>query len=186
MKLLNSIKLSLLPILALPIILSSCQKLDSLIKVNIPLQMADVSFTIPATSGTTVSTGATIEFNVDSAIQANNASFTAANIKSVIVDSVIVNLTNATAGNSFSNVSSFSASVSSNTDATQVVFAQANNNTTGVVSTLKLIPTSNVDLVYYFNSTSFTYAFNATLVTPTTIDLTADATIYYHAVVSPD
>jgi hypothetical protein len=166
--------------LALSVIMTSCKKLDSLVKVNVGLQMAQVPFTInPTGAGTTTET-ATVNFDVDSAINSNNASYGVANIKSAQVDSVVITLTNAT----FAGVTNTSASFYSDAVATPVTIAtNANGSAT---SSLTLVPSSTVDLTNYVKATSFTYSFVSTHSEPILNPISANAIVYFHVVVSPN
>jgi hypothetical protein len=166
--------------LTLSVIMTSCKKLDSLVKVNVGLQMAQVPFTIQATDlvGTTTET-ATIHYDVDSAIKANNASYGVANIQSAKVDSVVVTLTNAT----FAGVTNTNASFYSDAVATPVTIASNANGS--ATSSLTLVPSSTVDLTSYVKATSFTYSFTSThpaIPNP----ISANAIVYFHLVVSPN
>ena len=181
MKLKNTNKLGLLTILALAVTVTSCKKLDNLVQVNVGLQMAEVPFTIQANdvAGTATYTE-TIEFNVDSAIKANNASFGVANIKSATIDSVVVTLQDPA---TFTGVTNVHASLSSDANTNTVTIASTTATSTS--SSLKLVPTSALDLTSYLNATSFTYSFTSTNpVIPNPVQANAD--VYFHLVVGPN
>jgi len=186
MKLLNQSKLGLLAILALAITLTSCKKLDNLVQVNVALQMAQVPFTIDTTStaGTTSSTGI-VYYNVDSAIKAstNNTSFGVGNIKSAMIDSVVITLTSPNTA-TFSGVTNVYASFYSNTNTSPTtITANANGSTSSSLTLLPLSP--NPDLTSYLKATSFTYTFTCTHPAVTT-PIQANAAVYFHLAVGPN
>jgi hypothetical protein len=173
-------KLSLLIISAVSITMTSCKKLDNLVNVNVGLQMAQVPFQINEQGANTSVDSATIYFNVDSAIKANNASLGVANIKSAKVDSIVFN--NLTSG-SFVNVTAVSAAFHSDTY-TPLVSIAANTAVSSTTS-LTILPATTLDLTNYLKATSFTYAFTIVhgIVSP---NIAGTATVYFHLTVAPN
>ena len=102
-------RLSLVCFIALTVLggtFSSCNKIKDLVKFNIPLQTADVSFTIvPQAIGTRDLVSFETGINLDSILKVENSSLSISNIKSVKITSCVVTASNANADNSFGNLS---------------------------------------------------------------------------------
>ena len=173
-------KLSLL-ILAVAITMTSCKKLDNLVNVNVGLSMAQVPFSINETGAGIANSTDTVHFSVDSAITANNSTVSAANIKSVKVDSIVLTLTQGSF--TAANVTAATASSYSDTYTSNVAFT---GNTAGETATsLTFLPSATVDLTNYLKATAFYYTFTVTHgnVSP---GLQGTATVYFHVEVAPN
>jgi hypothetical protein len=171
--------------LSFSVILISCKKSASLVKVTVPIQMAQVSFTIPP-SQTTTDTTVTIYCNVDSIIRADNPSFNGTNIKSVTALAVNIFLSNADNTDNFGNFSSAEMQISSTENAAAITFAQVTNNPAGYADVLNLPVTPSVELKDYFDATLFTFTFRSSLISPTFVALNATAAINFNVVVGPN
>jgi hypothetical protein len=181
-------KLNVFAILILPLtVITSCKKTDTLVQVNVPLQMAQISYTIPMNQ-TSIDTTISVYCNVDSIIRASNAnSFNISNIKSVTATSANTILTGTTdVADNFGNLSSLSIAISSISDTTATIFAQVTNNPGTFATSLNIPVNDTVNLKNYFDATLFNFTLRSTLTTPTTIALQAQATIQFNIVVGPN
>ncbi len=96
MKILNR-TLGFVAVLALSAVFTSCNKVKDLVKINVPLQTADVKFEIqPVGAGEVKETGFQFGINIDSVLKKENSDLGIGNIKKVKVKSITLNLTNAT------------------------------------------------------------------------------------------
>jgi|SRR5581483_5104794 len=160
-------------------IFSSCNKLKDAIKFNIPLQTADVNFTIsPQQVGTQTLAGFQVGVNIDSILKAENSSLSLSNIKSVKITSCTITAQNATNTDNFANLSAcqFSLAGSSNTYTT---IASVASNPDTYAATLT-IPVSDVELKDYFTSTLLKYQLSGTVRRATTTTLNCTATVKFN------
>lgn len=188
MKLYTLSRLSIFTIFIFPLtVITSCKKSDTLVQVNVPLQMAQIAYTIPINQSS-IDTTISVYCNVDSIIKANNTdSFNISNIKSVTVTSANTILTGTTdAADNFGNLSSLSVSISSTSDTAANIFAGLTNNPGTFATSLNIPVNTTVNLKNYFDATLFNFTFRSGLAAPTTIDLPAQATIQFTIVVGPN
>jgi len=183
-------RLSVFSIFIFPLtIITSCKKTDTLVQVNVPVQMAQITYTIPMNQSS-IDTTTTVYCNVDSIIRAaktNTYSFNISNIKSVTVTSANTILTGTTdAADNFGNLSSLSAAISSTSDTAATIFAQVTNNPGTFATSLNIPVNTTVNLKTYFDATLFNFTFRSALAAPTTINLQAQATIQFTIVVGPN
>jgi hypothetical protein len=171
--------LGLVAVLALSIITPSCNKLKDVITVNVPLQTADIQFSIPPQPvGTQTLASFQFGINVDSVLKIENSSLGIGNIKKVKVKSITLTLSNATQEDNFGVLSACEAGISSNTKPDYVVFAGLTSNPSTYATTLN-IPVKDVDLKDYFNSTVLYYKLTGTTRRATTTTLNGKATIKF-------
>ena len=151
--------------------LQSCTKLAKNLQYDLNLQTASVQVTIPVTSDTSVTAGATQTnyYNVDSFIKANTANVLGlANITSAKIKSCTITLDSGySADNNFANFRSCSASVYSSSNATPYLLSVANNPDT-YATTLSLPVDTTTDLKSYLTGSNFTYNVAGHLRRPTT------------------
>lgn len=187
MKLKTSSNPSIFIILAFSTVIASCKKTDTLVQVNVPLQMAQISYTVPMNQ-TIIDTTVTVYCNVDSIIRAGNTnSFNISNIKSVTVTATNTILTGITdASDNFGNLSSLYTAISSTSDTTAATFAQVTNNPGTFATSLNIPVNDTINLKNYFDAALFNYTFRCVLTTPTTIALQAQATIQFNIIVGPN
>jgi len=183
-------KLSVFAILVFPlVVITSCKKTDTLVQVNVPLQMAQISYTIPMNQSS-IDTTISVYCNVDSIIRtaaANTYSFNISNIKSVTATSANTILTGTTdAADNFGNLTSLSVAISSTSDTAATMFAQVTNNPGTFATNLNIPVNTSVNLKTYFDATLFNLTFRSILTVPTTIALQAQATIQFNIVVGPN
>jgi hypothetical protein len=167
------------------VILISCKKSAKLVKVTVPVQMAQISFTIPP-SQTTTDTTITVYCNVDSIIRAYNSSFNGTNIKSVAAVAVNISLSNADNTDNFGNFSSAEMQISSTENAAATTFAQVINNPTDYADVLNPTVIPSVELKNYFDATLFTFTFRSSIASSTFVALDATATINFTVIVGPN
>jgi hypothetical protein len=170
--------------LSFSVILISCKKSATLVKVTVPVQMAQISFTIPP-SQTATDTTFIVYCNVDSIIKAANPSFNATNIKSTMASSVTISLINADNTDNFGNFNSVSMQITSTENSTASTFAQVTNNPGDYADMLNL-PVTTTELKSYFDATSFIVTFTSTLSSQTFVPLNAVATIAFTVIVGPN
>lgn len=172
---------------AFAVSLSSCNKLKDLVKVNVPMQTADISFTIPAQSsaGTYTLAEFSASLNIDSLIKAENSSVGIKNIQSVKITSCTITLQNADTANHFGVLSTIKAELSTNNNSSLVTLAELSTNPDTQSSYLDLPVNSSLELKDYFSGTSFYYKISGTTRRPITKDLQAKATIKFDVEVTP-
>jgi hypothetical protein len=171
--------LGFVALLALGTLAPSCSKVKDLITINVPLQTADVQFSItPQPVG--AQTLSTFQFgiNIDSVLKVENSSIGTGNIKKVKVKSITLTLTNATQNDNFGALSACEAGLASNTKPDYAVFAGLTSNPETYATTLD-IPVKDVDLKGYFSSTVLYYKLTGTTRRATTTTLTGKATIKF-------
>ncbi|OQP58266.1 hypothetical protein A3860_08070 [Niastella vici] len=166
-------------LLALITIAPSCNKLKDLVTINVPLQTADVDFSIaPQPAGTQTLSSFQFGINVDSVLKKENSSLGIGSIKKVKVKSITLTLSNATQADNFGALSACEASIASNNKPDYVVFAGLTSNPETYATTLD-IPVKDVDLKDYFGSTVLYYKLSGTTRRATTTTLTGKATIKF-------
>jgi hypothetical protein len=157
----------------------SCNKLKDVITVNVPLQTADVQFSItPQPVGTQTLASFQFGINVDSVLKRENSSLGIGSIKKVKVKSITLTLSNATQSDNFGALSACEAGLASNTIPDYVVFAALTSNPDVYATTLD-IPVKDVDLKDYFGSTVLYYKLTGTARRATTTTLNGKATIKF-------
>jgi len=165
--------------LALITIAPSCNKLKDLVTINVPLQTADVDFSIaPQPAGTQTLSQFQFGINVDSVLKNENSSLGIGSIKKVKVKSITLTLSNATQTDNFGALSACEAGIASNNKPDYVVFAGLTSNPDTYATTLD-IPVKDVDLKDYFGSTVLYYKLSGTTRRATTTTLTGKATIKF-------
>lgn len=158
--------------------LTSCNKLKDLIKVNVPLQTAEISFTIePQTAGTKSLAGFQVNINIDSILKAENSKLGMDNIKSVKVKSCTIVAQNASDENNFGNLSACEASLAADSGP-YVKFAEITSNPETFSSSLN-IPVSDVELKDYFYTNVLKYQLSGTVRKATTATLHCTATVKF-------
>ncbi len=167
------------------IAVTSCKKSTTLVKVTVPVQMAQIAFAIPP-SQTVSDTTVTVYCNVDSIIKADNPSFNGTNIKSVAAIAANISLSNADNTDNFGNFNSAEMQISSTENAAATTFAQVTNNPASYADVLNLPVTPSIELKNYFDATLFTFTFRSSLISPTFVALNATATINFNVVVGPN
>ncbi|HEX6429619.1 MAG TPA: hypothetical protein VF008_18130 [Niastella sp.] len=172
---------------AFVVCISSCNKIKGLVKVNVPMQSADISFTIPAqpSAGTYTLAQFSTSLNVDSLIKAENSSLGINNIKSVKITACAITLQNADTLNHFGVLSTCKAELSTNNNSTLATLAELSSNRDTATSYLNLPVNSSLELKNYFSGTSFYYKISGTTRRPITKDLQAKATIKFDVQVTP-
>jgi hypothetical protein len=185
MKISNVNKLGFFIMAVSSIVLTSCKKSATLVKVTVPVQMAQIAIVIPP-SQTVSDTTVTIYCNVDSIIRADNPSFNGTNIKSVTAAAANLFLSNADNTDNFGNFSSVEMQIFSTENTTATTFAQVTNNPAGYADVLNLPITPSIELKNYFDATLFTFTFRSSLASQTFITLNATATINFNVVVGPN
>lgn len=166
---------------AFAVCLSSCDKIKDLVKVNVPMQSADISFTIPAqpSAGTYTLAEFSASLNVDSLIKSENSSLGIENIQSVKITACTIALQNADTENHFGILSACRAELSTNNNSNLVTLAQVSNNPDTQSADLNLAVDSTLELKDYFSGTVFYYKISGTTRRPITKDLQAKATIKF-------
>jgi len=171
--------LGFVALLALSTFLPSCDKVKDAITVNVPLQTADVKFSItPVNAGTGDLTMFQFGVNVDSILKKENSSIGIGNIKKVKVKSITLTLSNATQADNFGAFSACEAGLASNTKPDYTTFAALTSNPETYATTLD-IPVKDVDLKDYFSSTVLIYKLSGTSRRATTTTLNGTATIKF-------
>lgn len=171
--------LGFVSVLALSSLFTSCDKVKDLITVNVPLQTADVKFTIdPQPVGTQTLSIFQFGVNIDSVLKKENSSLGTSNIKKVKVKSITLTLSNATQNDNFGALSACEAGLASNSISSYTAFAALTSNPDAYATTLT-IPVKDVDLKDYFNSTIFYYRLTGTTRRATTTKLNGTATIQF-------
>ena len=171
--------LGFVAILALSTVFTSCNKVKDLITINVPLQTADVKFTIdPVNAGTGQLTIFQFGVNIDSVLKKENSSIGIGNIKKVKVKSITLTLTNATQADNFGAFSACEAGLASNTKPDYTTFAALTSNPDTYATTLDITP-KDVDLKDYFTSTVLFYKLSGTARRATTAPLNGTATIKF-------
>ena len=171
--------LGFVALLALSTFLPSCEKVKDAITINVPLQTADVQFSItPVNAGTGTLTMFQFGVNIDSVLKVENSSIGTGNIKKVKVKSITLTLTNATQNDNFGALSACEAGLASNTKPDYAIFAGLTSNPDAYATTLD-IPVKDVDLKGYFSSTVLYYKLTGTTRRTTTTTLTGKATIKF-------
>lgn len=159
---------------------ASCNKLKDAVKVNVAMQSADISFSIPPQPvGTQTLSSFTATLNVDSIIKANASNMGINNIKSVKITSCSFTLLNADATNNFGALSACQATLSSSSNTTPVTLAEISNNPDANSSSLSLPVNSSVELKNYFSGTSFYYTISGTTRRATTQTMNCTATVKF-------
>jgi hypothetical protein len=157
---------------------SSCNKLKDLVKVNVPLQTADISFTIsPQPAGTQTLSGFQVVVNIDSILKAQNSSLSTGNIKSVKIKSCSLVALNATSSDHFGDLSACQVSLASD-GSSYVKVAELTSNPDAFASSLEL-PVNDVELKDYFNTTVLKYQLSGTVRKATTTTLNCTATVKF-------
>ncbi len=167
------------------LMLSSCDKLNSLVKVNIQLQTAAIEFVIPQASDGTDSASFSYAINVDSLIHANSSDFDTSKIRSVKIDSITFQLTNADANNNFGNVDNAYAQFYSDSYPYFVTIASVTNNPAINTANLTLPVNSTLELKQYFDAHAFYFTLYNHLRTGLTHDLNCIGKAYFVIQVSP-
>ncbi len=162
--------------------LASCKKIKDAVKVNVALQMADISFTIPVIEheGAVTLGEFDVYVNVDSIIKAKNSKLGAEHIKSVKIKSCTVQILDDTIypDDNFTVLQSCRAELSSNTKTAWETIAH----TDSPVETphkLELPVNSSLELKDYFKGTWFSYRITGTAVRPTTHTIDCKATLQF-------
>jgi hypothetical protein len=160
-------------------IFTSCNKLKDLVKFNIPLQTADVSFTIaPQPVGTQTLAGFQVGINLDSILKAENSSLSISNIKSVKVTACTITTSNATTADHFGDLSACQVAIASGSASTFTKVAEITSNPDTYATTLT-IPVSDVELKDYFTTSLLKYQLSGTVRKATTTTLNCTATIKF-------
>lgn len=158
---------------------TSCNKLKDLVKVNVPLETADVNFSIqPQSAGTQALAGFAVVINIDSLLKAENSRLSISNIKKVKITGCKLVLLNSTANDHFGAFSAFEVNLASNTNTNYHKIAGISSNPDAAAVTLDL-PVSDTDLKDYFNSTSLNYQVSGTVRRATTTTLNCKATLTF-------
>lgn len=159
---------------------ASCEKLKDAVKVNVPMQTADVSFTIaPQQAGTQTLSDFITNLNVDSVIKANNTQFGVSNIRSVRITSVRITVLNSDIQDHFGVLSDCKMDFSSNNKPTKVTLASLSNNPNANTSVLDLPVNSSLELKEYFSATAFNYTLSGTTRRAITKTLECRATVKF-------
>jgi hypothetical protein len=171
--------LGFVALLALSAFLPSCDKVKDAITINVPLQTADVQFSItPVNAGTGTLTVFQFGVNIDSVLKKENSSIGIGNIKKAKIKSITLALSNATQADNFGAFSSCEAGLASNAKPDYTTFASLTANPDTYAATLS-IPVNDVDLKDYFGSTIFYYKLTGTARRATTSTLTGTATVKF-------
>jgi hypothetical protein len=177
----NVLSLNLLFLLVSSFFLTSCDKLKDALKVDVAMQTADVSFTIPPQqAGTQTLSEFITSLNVDSAIKANNSQFGISNVKSVKITSVRITLLNGDGQNTFGALSDCKMDFSSNNKPDKVTLGSLSNNPDAAVSALDLPVNSSLELKDYFSAASFNYTLSGTTRRAITKTLECKATVKFN------
>ena len=145
--------------------LSACNKVNDAINVNVPLQMAEVDFTIPPMGvGEHDLATSTVYVHVDSILKAFNASAAVNNIKSVKIKSCTISLLDDTVhpDDNFTSLTSFNVAMSSNnkTDWSTVAILE---NTVIDPYFVNLPVDDKLELKDYFKGTTFLFRMHGKL-----------------------
>lgn len=171
--------------MALGLVFNSCNKLKELVSINLPLETAGISFTLPPLEeGTASATDVDVYLNVDSLIKEEAPNMGVDNIKSVKIESCTITVLNATTEDHFGVLTDCSAAVASNVSPNWLTFAAVTGNPDTYATSLALPVKSDVELKDYFNATRFSYRISATSRRATTTELNCKATIKFKAEVS--
>ncbi len=163
------------------LLLSSCDKAKDLVKVNVAMQSADISFIIhEQPAGTQTLAEFTTLLNVDSLIKSEASSMGISNIKSVKIKSCTFELINSDAQNHFGALSACKAQLFTNANNTVVTLAEIINNSDAAASKLDLPVNADLELKNYFSGTSFYYKISGTTRRATNKPLQARATIKFN------
>jgi hypothetical protein len=174
--------LGFVTVLALSTLFTSCDKVKDLVTINVPLQTADVKFTIePVAAGNIQHATFQWGINIDSVLKKENADLGIGNIKKVKVKSITLNLTNATQTDNWASFSAAEAGFASNaiSPISYITFASKASNPDTYATTLDLSVNSDVDLKDHFGATIFYYKVSATARRATTTALEGTATIKF-------
>lgn len=168
--------------LALSTLFTSCDKVKDLVTINVPLQTADIKFTIdPVAEGSIQETNFQFGISIDSVLKKENPDLGIGNIKKVKVKSITLNLTNATQADNWGAFSSAEAGFASNATSpvSYITFASKSSNPDAYAEVLDLPVNSDVDLKDHFGATVFYYKVAATARRATTTTLEGSATIKF-------
>lgn len=176
--------LRLVACMALGILVISCEKAKELVKVNVPLETAEIRFSIPEQQAGVQSF---VEFNailnIDSMIKAANANFGARNIRSLKLKNCNITASNSNAINHFGALSNCKASFHSINNS-WVDLAELTNNPDAQAGSISL-PVKDAELKTYFSGTSFSYKVSFTTRTATNAALNCKALLKFDAEVGP-
>lgn len=158
---------------------TSCNKLKDLVTINVPLQTADINFTITAQPvGTQTLAGFQVGVDIDSILKAQNSSLSFSNIKSVKIKSCDLVVLNATTNDHFGDISACQVSLASNNSPFTKI-AELSSNPEAYATTLS-IPINDVELKDYFNTTLLRYQLSGTMRKATTTTLNCKATLKFN------
>jgi hypothetical protein len=178
MKLRKLSTVSLAVLFSVSLLNSSCDKVKDAIKVNIPLQQAEIQFDLPpVAAGTHTLAQFQVRFDVDSAIRANASQFSAKNIKSVKLEGLKITASNTTAEDNFGVLSACTAKLSADVNSNLITIGELNNNPDAAASTLTIPVNKDQELKDYFSGKSFSYILSGTARRATTTTLHCKGTI---------
>ena len=173
--------LGFVTVLALSTLFTSCDKVKDLVTINVPLQTADVKFTIePVAEGNMQETAFQWGINIDSVLKKENPDLGIGNIKKVKVKSITLNLTKSPQDDNWSSFTAAEAGFASNaiSPVSYITFASKSNIPDTYATTLDLT-VNDVDLKDHFGATVFYYKVSATARRATTTALEGTATIKF-------
>jgi hypothetical protein len=157
---------------------TSCNKLKDLVTINVPLQTADINFTItPQQAGTQTLAGFQVAVNIDSILKAQNSSLSLSNIKSVKIKSCDLVVLNATTSDHFGDISACQVSLAANNTFAKI--ADLTSNPEAYATTLS-IPINDVELKDYFNTSVLQYQLSGTIRKATSTTLNCTATLKFN------
>lgn len=157
----------------------SCDKVEDALKVNVPLEVDDNSFTIPAieAAGDINLTEEEVDFNVEEFLTNFNENYGLENVKSIKVDSCILTLTNATEADNFSVLESCKVQIT--IGGTTLTIAEVTDNPNTYSERLVLPVISSIELKDFVNAENLTYHITGVTRRGTSIDLNCNVKLKF-------
>jgi hypothetical protein len=169
----NLVKLGMSGLAALTLLFSSCG--ENQMNINMEMEYADVTFTIPANSqtDTRVSTQKSVINKIDSVLKANNAK--KEDISAIYLKDLTFQILDGDASTNFRVLESIEAEISSNEKPEFVRIGEVQNNP-NIESYLMSVPVNNtVNYANYLNSNDFTFRVSGVSREPVKKDITVRA-----------
>lgn len=172
--------LSACAVLGATLLLTGCDKVKDLIKVNVKTSV-EVSFKIdPITEIAVIEedTYENVANTLDAAIKAENSDLGIANIKSAKVDACLVTTSNSDANNNFQALNKLALAIKSDTRPAFTTFAEITSTPAGPGS-IEVPVNAGIDLADYLKSNTLGYTFKYAGNRTTTKTLQCKARITY-------
>ena len=159
---------------------SSCDKIKDAIKVNVPVEIKDIEFTLPpVTADQDFSQDFTASVDIDALIKQADPNLGTGNIKSAKIESCVLTIDEGSQyeDDNFTALSSVNASIASNTNTNFTKIASINNPAEKFV--LDIPVNNDLDLKSYLQGNTFNFRFSGKAKRTTTHTLNCRATIKF-------